>query len=70
MHYAFKLLAASAAASLCLSGNVLAGNNPVDEPWWPSEFGPDGGLYVHPLSLRMTAEHFLVVMTNADARGE
>lgn len=28
-----------------------------------SEFGPDGGLYVHPLSLRMTAEHYLVVAT-------
>jgi purine catabolism regulator len=30
-----------------------------------SEFGPDGGLYVHPLSLRMTTEHYLVVATRA-----
>lgn len=41
MRYGFKLLAASAAAGLCLSGVAFAGNNPVDEPWWPSEFGPD-----------------------------
>ena len=33
MHGSFKLLAASAAASLRLSGTVFAGNNPVDEPW-------------------------------------
>jgi kynurenine formamidase len=24
-----------------MAGGVLAGNNPVDEKWWPSEFGPD-----------------------------
>lgn len=28
-----------------------------------SEFDPDGGLYVHPLSLRMATEHYLVVST-------
>jgi hypothetical protein len=41
MRYVLKFLAATAAAVLCLSGNVFAGNNPVDEPWWPSEFGAD-----------------------------
>ncbi len=24
-----------------LAGRAVAGNNPVDEPWWPSEFGAD-----------------------------
>lgn len=41
MRYGMKYLAASAVATLCLSGGAFAGNNPVDEPWWPSEFGPD-----------------------------
>ena len=26
---------------ISLPGNALAGNNPVDENWWPSEFGAD-----------------------------
>ncbi|MET0934043.1 MAG: PucR family transcriptional regulator ligand-binding domain-containing protein, partial [Mycetocola sp.] len=30
-----------------------------------SEFGPEGGLYVHPLSLDMATEHYLVVSTSA-----
>src|SRR6185436_19652493 len=41
MRYVLKFLAATAAAVLCLSSSVFAGNNPVDEPWWPSEFGAD-----------------------------
>ena len=41
MYYRLKLLAATAAACSCLSGSVIAGNNPVDEAWWPSEFGAD-----------------------------
>jgi len=24
-----------------LAGSAFAGNNPIDEPWWPSEFGAD-----------------------------
>jgi hypothetical protein len=24
-----------------IASSVVAGNNPVDEPWWPSEFGAD-----------------------------
>ena len=24
-----------------IPGSLLAGNNPVDENWWPSEFGPE-----------------------------
>jgi len=34
-----KLIAASAVAPLLLAGGVMAGNNPVDENWWPSELG-------------------------------
>ena len=41
MHQALRVLALSAVASVLLSGGVIAGNNPVDEKWWPSEFGPD-----------------------------
>jgi kynurenine formamidase len=36
------LLSAVAMAALALGGPALAqGNNPVDEEWWPSEFGED-----------------------------
>jgi hypothetical protein len=24
-----------------MAGSAVAGNNPVDERWWPSEFGAD-----------------------------
>ena len=24
-----------------IASSAVAGNNPVDEPWWPSEFGAD-----------------------------
>jgi kynurenine formamidase len=41
MHYGLKIFALSTAASLLLAGNVFAGNNAVDENWWPSEFGAD-----------------------------
>ena len=27
------------AISILFAGSAFAGNNPVDEPWWPSEFG-------------------------------
>ena len=27
------------AISMLFAGSAFAGNNPVDEPWWPSEFG-------------------------------
>ncbi len=36
-----RLIAVFAIAPLLLTGAVLAGNNPVDENWWPSEFGPN-----------------------------
>jgi kynurenine formamidase len=36
-----KFVALSALASALGAGHALAGNNPVDEPWWPSEFGAD-----------------------------
>jgi kynurenine formamidase len=32
-------VAVSALGSALVSGGALAGNNPIDEPWWPSEFG-------------------------------
>lgn len=35
-----KLLV-TAIVPLAFSGGAIAGNNPVDEPWWPSEFGAD-----------------------------
>ena len=35
-----RLLAAAALTGLA-SVAALAGNNPVDEKWWPSEFGAD-----------------------------
>ena len=34
-----SMIAVSAIAPLLLAGAVLADNNPVDEEWWPSEFG-------------------------------
>ena len=30
-----------AAALVTAAGVAFAGNNPIDEKWWPSEFGPD-----------------------------
>lgn len=36
-----KLILLFAVAPMVLAGAVMAGNNPVDENWWPSEFGPD-----------------------------
>lgn len=36
-----KLIAATAIAPLLLAGAAMGGNNPVDESWWPSEFGAD-----------------------------
>jgi kynurenine formamidase len=47
-----KFVAISAIGSALCAGSALAGNNPVDEPWWPSEFGPDdetgGSNYITP----------------------
>lgn len=40
MKHTIKLIAASAVAAT-LAGATLAGNNPIDEKWWPSEFGPN-----------------------------
>ncbi|MEO8630439.1 MAG: cyclase family protein, partial [Betaproteobacteria bacterium] len=34
-----QLVALSVLGSALLAGSAIAGNNPVDEPWWPSEFG-------------------------------
>ena len=41
MHRIQRLLAVSAIVPLIYAGITMAGNNPIDEPWWPSEFGPD-----------------------------
>jgi kynurenine formamidase len=41
MHRIKRLLAASAIAPILYAGAAIAGNNPIDEPWWPSEFGAD-----------------------------
>lgn len=41
MHYKLKAIAACVTAAFAFSGSVIAGNNPVDEKWWPSEFGAD-----------------------------
>jgi hypothetical protein len=30
-----------AVAVVAAGGAAFAGNNPVDEKWWPSEFGPN-----------------------------
>src|SRR5258708_39080645 len=46
MRYGMKFLTASAVASLFLSGSVFACNNPVDEPWGPSQLGPDAQVSV------------------------
>ena len=34
-------LFASIAACAIFAGGAWAGNNPVDEDWWPTEFGAD-----------------------------
>jgi len=36
-----KLKLSLLAVSALFAGAAFAGNNPVDEPWWPSEFGAD-----------------------------
>jgi kynurenine formamidase len=36
-----RILVAVVVLVSTLHGSVLAGNNPVDEPWWPSEYGAD-----------------------------
>ena len=36
-----KLKLSLLAVSALFAGAAFAGNNPIDEPWWPSEFGPD-----------------------------
>ena len=41
MRYVLKSIAVSVVAAFAFSGSGIAGNNPVDEKWWPSEFGPD-----------------------------
>ena len=38
-HGSSKLIAAALSAAIGLP--AIAGNNPVDEKWWPSEFGAD-----------------------------
>jgi len=38
---AMKLKLSLLAVSALFAGAAFAGNNPVDEPWWPSEFGAD-----------------------------
>jgi kynurenine formamidase len=46
------LYAILALAPIVLSGNAIAGNNPVDENWWPSDLGADdemgGAKYITP----------------------
>jgi kynurenine formamidase len=41
MRYALKSITVSVAAAFAFAGAGIAGNNPVDEKWWPSEFGAD-----------------------------
>lgn len=41
MYFKMKAVAASVVAAFAFSASALAGNNPVDEKWWPSEFGAD-----------------------------
>lgn len=41
MRRVISVLAVIGVAVVLLAGGVLAGNNPVDEKWWPSEFGPN-----------------------------
>ena len=36
-----QFVAISTVGTALCAGGALAGNNPVDENWWPSEFGPD-----------------------------
>ncbi|MGH8245991.1 MAG: hypothetical protein ACREUU_06120, partial [Gammaproteobacteria bacterium] len=47
-----KLKIAIAVATAFAAGVALAGNNPVDEKWWPSELGADdemgGAGYITP----------------------
>ena len=48
-----KLKLSLLAVSALFAGAAFAGNNPVDEPWWPSEFGADDEMgasqYITPL---------------------
>jgi kynurenine formamidase len=39
MRRVIRALAVSAIVPAFLAGSVIAGNNPVEENWWPSEFG-------------------------------
>ena len=39
MHSLSRLFAVSVMAQALTIGGALAGNNPIDENWWPSEFG-------------------------------
>ena len=52
MRYMLKTITVSVIAAFAFSGSGIAGNNPVDEKWWPSEFGPDdqagGTKYITP----------------------
>jgi kynurenine formamidase len=41
MRRVIQFVAIPAIALVFLAGSVLAGNNPVDERWWPSELGAD-----------------------------
>jgi hypothetical protein len=36
-----QVMAVSALGSALYAGSSMAGNNPIDEKWWPSEFGAD-----------------------------
>lgn len=38
---AISICAGVVLAVVATAGGVLAGNNPADEQWWPSEFGPN-----------------------------